>query len=498
MRPTFLGLETARKGLAANQKGLDVTGQNITNVNTPGYTRQRMDLVSVSTSNREARYATSQYALSGQGVCVKGVSQTRDPFLDKRFREEFSDVGYYEQSALILEDIESALDEVSSSGMKDALSNVFKALQDLSKDSDQATHANIVLTASKNLTQILKQFDVKLNNILKQQKFNAEIAVNDVNSIIERVYNLNNAIGGYVSLSGSSTSENYQPNELLDEQNLLLDELSRYADVLVSKNDNGTIMLEINGHIVVDRGYYETMSIVENHDSTISISWQSTGENVNFKTGSLKAYVDMINGAGSNAIGQHQNYEKGIPYYMEKIDIFSRTFANVLNNAIPIIDPITGDAIPNSFKILFEPENLVDMTAGNITVSDEWNSDPSYIIKNVHADGEVDNTHILKLINKFDEDIQFGEFNGTFEEYVNFYNTTIGQQKVFCMSRFSATAAIADDMQNRRDAVSGVSMDEEGANLMMYEKAYNAVARLMTAFDEALDVLINKTGVVGR
>ena len=93
MRPTFLGFESARRGITASQKALDITGNNLENVNTPGYTRQRVDLVSVSPSVYSTRYANSRVPLTGQGVGISGVSQTRDAFLDKRFRDEYGDVG---------------------------------------------------------------------------------------------------------------------------------------------------------------------------------------------------------------------------------------------------------------------------------------------------------------------------------------------------------------------------------------------------------------------
>ncbi len=496
MRPTFLGFETARKGMMVSQKSLDITGQNITNINTPGYTRQRVDQVSMTLSGQTSRYAMGNNDLAGQGVKVNGVSQVRDSFLDKRFREEYGDVGYYDQSAMILDDIEAALDEITSKGMKDALAGIFTSLQNLAGNPDQVTHANIVLTASKNMTQILQQFDTKLNAIREQQKFDMEIAVTEVNSILERIAGLNESISRDLFLGGAATNEYYKPNELMDQRNLLLDELSRYADVKAVDNADGTVTVEINGHVVVEKDKYETISMVRNSDQTITINWQSTGQRIEFNTGSLKAFVDMINGRGSAATGANQNFEQGIPYYIDAINTFARVFADVFNNAIPEVDA-AGNPTGNK-KVLFEATGGGAITAGNISVSQAWNAKPAYFISNVYKDGELDNTHLLELIAKFSEDQNYGEFTGTFEEYINYYNTNIGQQKTFHTNRAENTAAIADALLDRRDAISGVSLDEEGTNLMLYQKAYQAASRLMTALDEALDVLINRTGLVGR
>jgi flagellar hook-associated protein 1 FlgK len=99
----------------------------------------------------------------------------------------------------------------------------------------------------------------------------------------------------------------------------------------------------------------------------------------------------------------------------------------------------------------------------------------------------------------FNKELNFRGIDATFEEYVNYYNTTeIGQQVSFLKGRLETANSISNMLLDQRDAVSAVQLDEEGANLIQYQKAYNAIARVMTALDEVLDVLINKTGVVGR
>jgi flagellar hook-associated protein 1 FlgK len=106
---------------------------------------------------------------------------------------------------------------------------------------------------------------------------------------------------------------------------------------------------------------------------------------------------------------------------------------------------------------------------------------------------------VLAALSLFDKTLDFKGISGTFEEYINFYNTSeVGQQVIFFKGRLETANSVSNELLNRRDSVSAVSLDEEGANLMQYQKAYNAMARLMTALDEALDILINRTGMVGR
>ena len=93
MRPTFMGLETAKRGIMVNQKAIDIVGNNISNINTKGYTRQRLDSVSVHVYGSD-QYNYSSIPLAGQGVDARGVAQIRNPYLDAKFREQYSDVGY--------------------------------------------------------------------------------------------------------------------------------------------------------------------------------------------------------------------------------------------------------------------------------------------------------------------------------------------------------------------------------------------------------------------
>ena len=132
-RPTFLGFETGRKGLAVAQKGLDITGHNLMNVNTPGYTRQRVDQVSVSAYGQNSRFGGTKVDFAGQGVDITGIYQTRNAYLDRRFREEYSDTSYYDQKLSILGDISAIVDEMAETGggLMKAVNTISSALQGL-------------------------------------------------------------------------------------------------------------------------------------------------------------------------------------------------------------------------------------------------------------------------------------------------------------------------------------------------------------------------------
>ncbi|HKM32592.1 MAG TPA: flagellar basal body protein, partial [Oscillospiraceae bacterium] len=191
LRPTFLAFETSRKSIMSAQKALDITGNNIGNINTQGYTRQRVDFFSVASTSGGLRYS-SRVPLAGQGVYAAGVKQVRDPFLDRRYRELQADSSTYEITAGILTDIEDVLDNIENTGLQDSILDFQEKLQAFSSGTaDGIELANIARTSAQNVTQMLRDYDKKLNQIMDQTKFELSTAVDNVNSIIEKLSALN-------------------------------------------------------------------------------------------------------------------------------------------------------------------------------------------------------------------------------------------------------------------------------------------------------------------
>ena len=512
MRSTFLGLETARKGLSASQKGLDITGHNISNVNTDGYTRQRVDFVSVSNEGHPYRTNDGKISQAGQGVQMQGVSQIRDKFLDKRYRDEYANTSYYETAKNILTALQDSFDEVSSENLNAKFEALLESLQNWSNNPNEEIYASIVKSATSNVNQTIKQFHKQLTDVADQQIYDTQVLVNSTNTCLQKIVDINRAI---LLENTNELNEMYTSNELQDSRNLLLDELAGYGDINVTYETDGTTTVTMNGHTVIDGTWCESINLYTYNDKTIGMKWQSTGDNIILESGSLRANMDYVNGNTGDV--------RGIQYYLGVMDGFANKFAEIMNTSIKEYvydetgkqiyvkpdgtetttpDLANGDVPKTQFKTLIAPDDGGDVImAGNINIAKEWNANPGYAITDVQTDGVEGNlvtTDILRLINNLSSSVKIGSYEGTLTDFITTYNTDVGTDIVYMGSRYDASDIITTDLANRRDAVSGVSLDEEGANLMMFEKAYNAVARVMTAMDEALDKLINGTGLVGR
>lgn len=646
MRPTFMGFEIAKRAAMISQKGLDITGHNLSNMTTAGYSRQRVDVYAVAPPTYSKRFGTNRTYLSGQGSDAAGISQVRDKFLDKRFRDEYGDVGYYDKTTDILSDIEGVLNEFginpedskAQSAMEAALNKITSTLQSMTnKQADSTTYATILFTAFKDMAQLLNQFDTKLNDVATHAYNDLEASVGSINTMLQRISELNENIATDMLITKASNGQYYGPNELMDERNLLLDELSSFGDTLITYNPDGTVDVDMNGHRVVNAQTrkYDQFQVRRDQNGTASLTWQSSGKEVSLTKGALKGSVDMINGRGANAhLTNERSGIKGVRYYKDKINALADRLAKVANNSIPqyltvdgtpggnpVLDadgnymfatltkdttydagtkvpagatfpgvtylngnstttgpatlpagtvlstsvtaadgstlpagvPLPADAqvlagttlpanttFPAGVKVPVEAElqtsvvvsegtanpmwntgfypkmqseyrpllETIDgglsITAANIAVSSEWADDHSFAI---YMKDNTTSAPLAKMLQslttdtfkfKGDGEISDGLFEGTFGGFIKGYVTELGTDITFHTSRLSATTEITTDLVNRRDEVSGVSQDECTVDMMTYGRSFQAAGRLMTALDEALDVIINKMGLVGR
>ncbi len=510
-----MGFEMAKSSIFANQKAIDVMGNNLTNVDTAGYSRQRVDRTPAGAMSYTSRVANNRIGLAGQGVEAMGVSQVRDDFLDKCFRDEFSKASYHNEATNILNSLQSALgdgqDITDESGLFGAITQMYESLNDFVQAPSSETEANLVMLAFKNTTQVLHQLDSNLDQVTEQFTNDMNISVNRVNEITAQIAHLNHIISEDATVVADPNNEHYQPNELLDERNLLLDELSSYGNIDIQEMANGMVNVQMGGHSVVNGSEQDMMHFSVHDDKTVDIRWMKTQQNVTLDSGRLLADLQFINGRGTNVQSNAEEPYQGIPYYRDQIDMFASALADMVNHAVPEYDESTGenkvDAYGNIvYKTLLGAETesgtspFQVITANNITISDEWATEGgSYFIYNKNENVEDFAQYIaVQLTDGVNSFTSHGEtYSGTFADFeVNFLGK-LGSDLSFHEGRQDAYSKIADDFLDQRDAVSGVSQDEETADMLKYQKSYEAASRLMTVLDELIDVVINRMGRAG-
>lgn len=508
-RPTFLGFEAAKTGVFASQKALDIVGNNLTNINTEGYTRQRVDQTSQSVAGYYQRLKPDLVSLAGMGTYVNGVAQLRDERNDKAYRNENANSGYFNQQSTMFTDIESIMqelevgDEGNGYGLSFAVKSMYTALQDFSYNAASEADANVFANAVSNVTQTLNRLSKGLTDSCNLYKEDVRIKTEEVNSLLTDIAKLND------NIRRATNTVNYNPqfgpNELKDQRNLLIDKLSEYGKVEVQEQKDGTLTVQFNGQKCVWDAEHDSINYQENTNGTIQLNWKSSGKDAANDIGAFKAAVDIINGRGIGVQNSTESTVNGFLYYHDKINAFARELTHVLNTSFP--ESFDADGNVTAYKKLvggtvetadgYEVYPDILVSAANINITAELANDSAYLL---NEDKSIDNTHILNLINKLTKDEHTftsasDSFKGTFQEFVADYTGTLGNDNSYVSGRYKTSQTMLNEIQDNRDSVSGVSESEETVNMMTYNRSFQAAARMMDVMDKLLDVIINRTAV---
>lgn len=547
LRSSFLGFKTASSALRVNQNLLDIVGQNMSNVNTKGYTRQRLDTSSVSFSTNNLKYGTNGVII-GQGVESTGMSQYRDSFLDLRYRAEAAKTGKEGVQLDALGDLESVFDEISMDGLDAQFSDLVKQLQSLTSSPSDPVIEGVVRTSASMLCQMLNDYSKQINTIKDQQSsYLKDGAMEDVNKLMKNIADLNKQIKED-NISGNPALE------LNDERNMLIDELSSYLDIEVNLTkvsigggrtiDELSIKLKSNKMELVNDDKFAALeavtvgkdvgiSLKKNIDSTlIDPSDPSSGNKFtvgsdltkSIEKGQIAGYIQFLNGKGDfDTTGATD--VKGVQYYEKMLDTLAGKFADLMNEANKSLKvnangkpvDVDGNVVnsPADYVYVNKPlftargtEDTTGITAGNIKISNAWSdASGSYLtntkIPSASGDDSAATDNILKMISLFQGSHDFTTdgtpgkplFKGKMQEFFSFTSTRLNLQVKNAQNSYDTYAETQYQIDYSRSSLSSVHLDEEGVNLLTYSKSYNAAARLMTTMDEMLDTLINRMAV---
>ncbi len=526
MSSTFSGFYVAKSGIQAARANLEITGQNMTNVNTEGYTRQRVDTSTVGSSTSNMRYANTTDLNVGGGVKCDSVSQMRDAYLDVRYRLQNAKVGDTSTQADILSSIENILDESEGSGLDSLFSNVITELQNLSTPPIDSVSESIVKTSCLLLTQSFNDISHQIEEVRNKAVGSLETEqVSQVNNLLKNISYLNSEIKS-ADVSGSPALE------LLDQRNTMLDQLSKYVNIEVTQKEvgvgGGKTVYELSVDLVsgdqkfnlVSNDDYRQFDLQKNADTGALVepiaillrnsdgslvSNSNTGAGLEggkindyLTVGTLHGSLAMINGKGAFA-QDGESTDRGIGYYETLLDGLAQSFADIMNRANS-----TSDSEYN--KPLFtttDGSTTTGITAGNISLSNAWeNSSGTYITATKNEGDATGN--ILHMISELSKQRTYSTpdgkeyFTGSFRECVSNASLTLALQLNDVDRQNSTYTATLDDIDEARQAYSSVDTNEEAINMIMYNQALTAASRFMTTMDEALDTIINRTGVVGR
>ncbi len=463
----FGTLGLAQRSLSAQQQGVEVAGHNLANVSNSDYTRQRVIIQTGQT-------VPSTLGPQGTGADVVGIQQLRSALVELQIQDETSVSGYldaqqqalkYAQANLGQEIDTSSTDSTDTSnqsGLAQCLTDMFNAFQSLSTDPTSLAERQVVLMESLSLTQQLNQTSQRLDTLRASLNASVESDASSVNTILSEIAKLNDQI------ISTETGNAGSANDLRDSRQSKLNELAEIVKIETVEQDNGAVDISIGGTLMVSGKH--VLDQIETYDAgggQTLIRSLSTGQTLTPTSGRLAGTIDVRDGA--------------VTTLQSDLDLLAAKLITEVNAV-----HATGYNLNGTNGVDF----LTGNDAGDITVNATLLDDPSLIQASGDPDAVGDNTTVLamaQLANKSFASLS----NQTFSERYNQTVAQLGQELDSTNSQVTNEETVMDALKQQRDSVSGVSLDEEMTDLMKFQRAYQASARLISVLDSMLEAVVN-------
>ena len=433
--PTLQGLQTALSGLLADQQAMDITGHNIANANTEGYSRERAVLSPNPPIEIPAlSNLTGQGAQLGTGVGVADYERIRNAYLDAQYRTQNSALSGASTQAEELGQAQAAFNEPSSSGLATAMSAFWTAWNSLASSPTSEAAKEGVVAAGAQLASDFKQLSAQLSTISTQagEQYASRTGPHgEVQGYATEIAQLN----GQIRLAEEAGQ---QPNDMLDRRDLLIDKLSSLAQVTVTEQTDGTDTITFGN---------AAKPLVEG----TNVNWPQALTSA--AGGQLGALLGLTEPGGA------------LTTYQSALDGVAGSLAasvNALHTSTPFFSGTTAATI----AVAVTPAQVQTSSTGA-----PGGNDVALAIAGLRG-GAADQAY-AGLVERVGSDVRSAQ-----DEQTNVQTTVTA-------------------ISNQRQSVSGVSLDEEMTNLMSFQRAYQASARTLTAMDAMLETLIEHTGLVG-
>lgn len=490
MRSSFSGIEISRRALLASQGALDVVNHNTANANTPGFSRQVASLQTTSPYTVPGIYKSPIPGQVGTGVEIQSITRVRDAFTDRQYRRENKSMGYWTTQEESLSKLEGVFNEPSDTGFQTVLNRFWESLQELSKNPQMDAVRATVRQRGVDLTESFKHTYDSL--VQQQADLNAviEINVQDINSTTLQIRDLNSQI-----LKVEAVGEH--ANDLRDRRDLLLDSLSKLINVQVNEDQYGVVTVSTVGQTLIQGNFVFEMdtdtTMGPNGQELVRPIWQGTGVPVVFDSGAMQGLLDARD---NSTVPPATDGKNGIQGYIDQLNMLANsimTDINAIHQTGYGIDAATTTGL--DFFVL----NPVSTNyAKDLKLNTAILLDPKLIAASSTAEGVPGNgDNAIMMAQRLTQTsaILGGVSLG------DYYNGMIAQLGVDTQAakRFNENQdLLVASIENRRQSVSGVSLDEEMTNMIKYQKTYSSAARMMTTYDEMLDTIINRMGRVGN
>jgi flagellar hook-associated protein 1 len=463
-------LSTALSALQSERKALEVTGQNIANANSVGYTRQRANLRAVGGSVIPAMYSKSDGI--GNGVTVSDIQRLQDSFLEQRANSENGQLSLVQGSQQTMNDIENSFGEPGTAGIQALLADYFGAWDDVANNTPDVGARAALIGLGNSVATALNQAATSMSSQWTSSKETLTSTVAQVNATAVNIASLNKAIV-------AANAAGNQPNDLKDQRDNLIRGLAASVGATTKINVNGSTDVLIGGSslvsgstsraLIVSGGPPTAVDQVNGPPATkVDVQWADTGSRVNVGSGTSSALLTALNIT--------------IPDYTKRLDAVAARLVDDVNAQQLLGTDLHG----NPGAVFF---NATKKTAATITVAMTDGSTIAAAGVTLVLDSSNNPVPSLDGSNA----AIMAKLSGTGADLL--YRQLIvdlGSESQAVQQRADTQQSVVNQVTAARDSASGVDLDEEQTNLIMFQQAYNAAAQYMSVLNSVLDTLINR------
>ncbi len=461
MSINFSAFEIGRRALNASQLGIEVTGQNIANVNTPGYSRRRVELV-------ESAYQSIHGFPIGTGVSVAGIHSFRDLFIQGRIQTETGIAGRLTAERDALAPVETALAGSENGGLKNAINAFFGAFRDLEANPTSVPLRAIAVQRGTALANAFHSTQQRLTDIRESIDGQLRSTVEAANKLSDQIATLNGQIRS-IEVAGAEASH------LRDQRDLAINKLAELTGARSTQNGDGTVTLTLaDGRPLVANDIPHTLTVSDTPPFGLA-SISLDGEPAAFGEGAIAGFQNAINYVGVQ---------------LDDLDSLAASIAERVNTLHSSGTDLDGDP-----GISFFDDTAPPITAANISMNATIVGDPRLVVASPLTQPGQTGTIAGEIANLLtDPNSTAGSRTGSFSSIFGSMIADAGERIASADNALETQAAILAQATAQRDAVSGVSLDEEAINLLQYQKAFEAASRFIRVADEMTQMILSLAG----
>lgn len=439
---------TALSGLKSAQKGISVIQQNIANLNTEGYARQRVELQQSGTAS-----GSGVMQKNGTGVKVQDVKMMTDQVLLNNYNNQNSKVGYFGNVEQVLTEVETIYGDFTEGSLNKLSAKYFEAWEELAKFPEENSYKQALLGEATRMVNKVNELGVEFSRIRNSIDAKAKMQIEEVNVITENLAKINQKF--------NEMGEN-SPNSLRNERDILIEKLSNFikVDTSYESTNRDVVSIRSEGAYLVDLEESYAVSVMQSADETFLANGKTK---VVLGDGALKASLDLAD-----------KYLKG---YEEKLEVFTMALKDKVNGYHSVGFSLNGDTGIN----FFTGTNAKSLAINGVLLQD------ANKIATTGEEGVAGNTAIAKSIaGVVNEELAPGQ---NLRDQINHLTTSMAQELYNASAQTSIHTEVLTGLNEQKENVQGVSMDEEMTNMMAYQNYYGANAKALKMLDEMSDML---------